>query len=188
MLKFIFEIVAANVISKAITAPTQQQLDAEQEREWQIEKERLLRAKSDSLISDLIRDKGYTPEQIVAAHRMADEEVNKVLLADRQSIAYVSPASNNAGDIVGRFVGGFVIGIILLIVFVAIFANVSDDKTTATKAPAKSATHQSVFPDVSEQDRAKGDAKLRQGPTSPESMAKANCMALTYGQKNARPC
>lgn len=122
-LKFIGEIVAANVISKAITAPTNQQIEAERQREFLIEKERVLRTKGTAMVSDLISKGGkdFTPEQIVKLHTMADEEVNKIMLADYAALTHVPPVSNNAADAIGRFVGGFVIGIIALIVLFAVY-------------------------------------------------------------------
>jgi hypothetical protein len=121
MLKFIFEVAVANMISDAITAPTGKQIEAEQWRQWQIEKEKLIRAKAAAMLSDLIRSQNMTPDQVVQAHRIANEEIDKALLtmADQQPPIYVAPPSNNAADILGRFVGGVVIGIIILVVLLA---------------------------------------------------------------------
>ena len=121
MLKLIAEIVAANVISKAITAPTNQQIKAERQRASLLERERMLRAKSTAMISDLINKGGtdFTPEQIVQLHTMADEKVTEMILADYQSLSHVSPASNNASDAIGRFVGGLVIGVVGFFILVA---------------------------------------------------------------------
>lgn len=117
MFKLIFEIVAANMISKSLTAPTRQQVEAEYERQWQIEKKRLLHDKANAMVSDLIRGKNYTDDEILAVHKMANEEVNKALLVVEQATSYVPPPSDNASNVLGRFVGGFVIAIIVVMLF-----------------------------------------------------------------------
>jgi hypothetical protein len=115
-----FKLLAANLVSKAITAPTNQQIEAERQREFLIEKERMLREKSNAMVSDLINGKNYSPEQILQIHAMADAELNKILIADRQSLTYVSPASNNAANAIGRFAGGWILGVLLFIILISL--------------------------------------------------------------------
>lgn len=112
--KLIAEIVAANVISKAITDPSSEQVGAVRQQEFiQHETERL-RDKCHAMISDMIRSGGkvYTPEQIVELHQMADVEMDKAILAGQQK------ANDPAPNQLGWWLLGIIAIVILYIAYV----------------------------------------------------------------------